>query len=390
MKGVILLWIMIIAIRCTLVVYSPKELKDKINPVDGSFTASLANYGNVTYGRSFVGKVWFDENNQDGCNKFSFNLTSEGYQEHQPTPIVIVKRGSCPFVTKSRNIQDAGGYLAIIVNNKPNENVKHVIMVDDGTGKNISITSVLISLEDGSAILDQIKQWKRDNVITCVQLQASFDLKHPDDKVEYEYYYSSSDDKSLDFIQSFGDYHFKIIQNLKFTPRYVSWTWKSCSKQVKDKHWFTDGQYCVVHTTESAQFFGRQFLYENLREKCLHNYAEKINRSYIWWDYMKEIYLECRNRLDLECSKYVLKKIEVDFDIINDCVKDSFEGDDHTTADNKILREEQKNWKERGPSFYPAMKINDDTYRGALIPEFVFGAICTAFNNPPFECGTRL
>ena len=146
----------------------------------------------------------------------------------------------------------------------------------------------------------------------------------------------------------------------------------------------------MVHTTESAQFFGRQFLYENLREKCLHNYAEKINRSYIWWDYMKEIYLECRNRLDLECSKYVLKKIEVDFDIINDCVKDSFEGDDHTTADNKILREEQKNWKERGPSFYPAMKINDDTYRGALIPEFVFGAICSVFNNPPFECGTRL
>ena len=158
MKGIILLCIMIIAIRCTLVVYSPKELKDKINPVDGSFTASLANYGNVTYGRSFVAKVWFDENNQDRCNKFSFNLTSEGYQEHQPTPIVIVKRGSCPFVTKSRNIQDAGGYLAIIVNNKPNENVKHVIMIDDGTGKNISITSVLISLEDGNAILDQIIQ----------------------------------------------------------------------------------------------------------------------------------------------------------------------------------------------------------------------------------------
>jgi hypothetical protein len=47
-------------------------------------------------------------------------------------------------VTKVRNIEKAGGSLAVIIDDT-NMNVKDIIMSDDGTGAGIRIPSMLIS-----------------------------------------------------------------------------------------------------------------------------------------------------------------------------------------------------------------------------------------------------
>lgn len=69
-----------------------------------------------------------------------------------------------------------------------------------------------------------------------------------------------------------------------------------------------------------------------------------------------------------------------------DCVKKSFEGSDFSRDDNILLREDAEKWKVYGSGFWPSIVINERTYRGDLIPDDVFGAICAGFAKLPGYC----
>jgi hypothetical protein len=68
------------------------------------------------------------------------------------SPILMVDRGKCSFVQKVRHAQDIGAAAVLIVDNKPGEDIEHIIMSDDGTGGNLYIPAILISYEDGEII----------------------------------------------------------------------------------------------------------------------------------------------------------------------------------------------------------------------------------------------
>jgi len=61
-----------------------------------------------------VGRLYYNESNADGCQKDGtfidedFDINEEESDEHRHghklSPIVIVDRGACHFVTKTRNI----------------------------------------------------------------------------------------------------------------------------------------------------------------------------------------------------------------------------------------------------------------------------------------------
>jgi len=97
----------------------------------------------------------------EACEKMnldasSFYGQSEGDSDYMPgnesekmaTKIVVVARGNCSFVTKVRNAERAGASLLVVVDNNL-EDVKNVIMGDDGTGTGIRIPSMLIGKEEG-------------------------------------------------------------------------------------------------------------------------------------------------------------------------------------------------------------------------------------------------
>jgi len=152
MKISILILGLLSLVTAKLVVYNPQSLRNKIDKNYGIIKSSLANFGHTPYGHSIIGKVWYDIENKDGCHEFSINITGEGDPDTSPSPIVLVERGNWSFVQKVRNIEHAGGALAIIIDNKKKEMVDHVIMVDDGTGGGISIPSMLISFKNGKII----------------------------------------------------------------------------------------------------------------------------------------------------------------------------------------------------------------------------------------------
>jgi hypothetical protein len=73
--------------------------------------------------------------------------------------IGLTARGNCKFVNKARNVEHAGGALAVIVDNLE-EDVETIIPSDDGTGVGINIPTMLIDKAEGDHLIDFILSQK--------------------------------------------------------------------------------------------------------------------------------------------------------------------------------------------------------------------------------------
>ena len=87
------------------------------------------------------------------CEGVDFSTVSTDFGANKDeagflTPFMLADRGSCTFVTKVRNMEDAGAAVGIVIDNS-DEDIDRVIMSDDGSGAGIEIPSMLISKKDG-------------------------------------------------------------------------------------------------------------------------------------------------------------------------------------------------------------------------------------------------
>lgn len=182
------------------------------------------------------------------------------------TKIVLVQRGNCSFVTKVRNAERAGASLLVVADHQQ-EDIQNVIMGDDGTGTGIRIPSMLIGKAHGKILMDQAKLHKEP-----VTLSAEFVMKHPDNTVEMELWYSSANVLALDFIKEFDKYMKDLQEYLDFTPRFVTWGCTACTKDFKQRECFSSGKYCAPNhgITNAAAIKGKQIISEDLRQSCLH------------------------------------------------------------------------------------------------------------------------
>ena len=78
-------------------------------------------------------------------------------------PFVLADRGGCSFVTKVRNIEDAGGAVGIVIDSS-DEDIQYVAMSDDGSGAGIRMPSMLITKRDGMKIIDFLKTASKEQL----------------------------------------------------------------------------------------------------------------------------------------------------------------------------------------------------------------------------------
>ena len=167
---------------------------------------------------------------------------------------------------KVRNIEEAGAGMAIIVDNHV-ENVTNIIMSDDGSGAGLRIPSVLISKSDGDKIIDFIKT-ASDDEKESLFLVSEFNIKRPDNRVEYDIWFSAPNDQALDFFQDFRQIDKRFGDKVLMTPRYVFWECKNCDNAFKNTHCFKDGSYCA---TSKTKLTGQQVILEDLRQMCIYD-----------------------------------------------------------------------------------------------------------------------
>jgi hypothetical protein len=112
---------------------------------------------------------------------------------------------------------------------------------------------------------------------------AEFIMEKPDNRVEYDIWFTSSNDRALDFISDFMEQDFRFGDQVLMTPHYVFWKCEFCEQDYLDNDCFSGGRYCAVDSN-NEKVRGREIIMEDLRQKCIYNayYTQPILRHY-WW-----------------------------------------------------------------------------------------------------------
>jgi hypothetical protein len=123
-----------------------------------------------------MGRLYYDSNDKEkdyACKPLTgITLTPEPSVDRYP--IIMVDRGSCSFVTKTRNVQNVGGHLALIVDSN-DESIDNIIMADDGTGSDINIPAILITKRDGDKIKNFFKFNQNDeSLLSSIVISVEF------------------------------------------------------------------------------------------------------------------------------------------------------------------------------------------------------------------------
>jgi len=113
---------------------------------------------------------------------------------------MIVRRGECSFVQKVRNMENIGIAVAIIIDNRP-EMIDEILMSDDGTGGGIRIPSMLIGQNDGDKLINWIKDASPDQRNSLVLMSEFIMPVH--DNVDVDFWFTSSSDRAIDFLEDF-------------------------------------------------------------------------------------------------------------------------------------------------------------------------------------------
>jgi hypothetical protein len=284
--------------------------------------------------------------------------------------IVMVDRGNCTFVDKVRNVQQAGGAAAVIVDNV----VENVIpyMADDGTGSDISIPSVLIGLQDG----DTLKQGIIEQAIYgSVLVSLAWTMPHPDGRVEWSLWTSSNDPQSREFKTVFGAVAADLADSVQFTPHFFILDGRlyGCTTEARrcGDQCTADGKYCAHDPDGSltSGISGLDIVEENLRQMCLFRHLNETGRGLLWWDYASRFIAQCCNPEDLvsglcdasawssACSYDILTQLDIDVSVIQTCEANDLEN---------LMDAELQLKVEQGIFRRPQIIINTAPYQGSL------------------------
>lgn len=289
---------------------------------DGVIAASYANFGFIPYGQTIMGKIHFDQDNELGCDEYSMNDKLELERTADVTPFFIARRGECSFVQKVRNMENIGVSVGIVID-EFSENVKNILMSDDGTGGGIRIPSMLISRTDGDILMNWLTNASPSDLNQLV-IMAEFVMPFEENnKVEYDFWFTSSSNRAIDFIEDFKPFQEGFEGKVDFTPHYVFWECIGCDQRYIESDCYGGGKYCAVEPSNDA-IKGREIVLEDLRQKCLYNKLKSTNQEEMWFSYIQRVHQTCYATINEDCSFNAHKHLKLDFDETQKCVDDSF------------------------------------------------------------------
>jgi len=370
-------------------------------------------FGVPPYGGSIAQNVYYADS--DLCDP---NVdTTAGYPQREkgeswPSPyILMVNRGGCTFVKKVRNAQRSGAAGVIIADNtclcsdsecvadsgNPTCETSEPIMADDGSGSDISIPSFLMFKRDADRMKDVLMQNQP------IQLEMSWSLPTPDDRVEYDLWSVPTDVVSKPFLQNFKPLATALGDRAFFTPHMYIYDGIKTHCQGNDGENFcynlctNNGRYCATDPDNDLDkgISGADVVKESLRRLCIwKHYGENNGVGDVWWDYIIEFNDRCNTPdyfMNEDCVQDCYKHAKVDADKINRCMLDS--GGLEKDAPNAFLDLEISAQNERGVVVLPTMFVNTAAIRGHLSASSVFHAICAGFadgTKPDIceKCGT--
>jgi len=377
---------------------------NNFNILDKTIETSLSNFGRIPYGYKILGKVFYDPNTED-INYACKNLTNIGENHFvDESPIILVHRGNCSFVTKVRNVEKAGGHVALIIDNTE-ENINRIIMADDGRGRELTIPGVLISKKDGLILTDYIMENKEN--INKIRLEVDFVMEHANNTVKYDLYTTSDNEVVYKLIKDFYYYQIQLFDQANLNVHYITYQNPLYVPFAHDSNpSFEDclgrGKYCN-NPGKFGTEDGREIVYESIKQKCVYKYAyeDTEDNKNLYWEYMIEFYDMCLNitrpTFDRECSMRASKSVGIPTENINKCIHDSYMANDFERrlvnfeylVENSLLNADNQERYNYLINLVPSITINGRTFWGNWVASNLFEAICAGFNKKPEVCYTE-
>ena len=360
-------------------------------------------FGTPPYGGSIAQTVYYADSdlcdpNVDNTKGYPTRETKKGKMEPWQAPfILMVDRGGCTFVKKVRNAQRAGAAGVIIADNtclcsdadcvvksdNPSCETSEPIMADDGSGGDISIPSFLMFKVDADLIKDQLMADQP------VQLEMSWSLPTPDDRVEYDLWTVPTDVVSKKFLKNFKPIAEALGDRAYFTPHMYIYDGVRTHCQGKDGENFcynlctNSGRYCATDPDNDLDrgISGADVVKESLRRLCIwKHYGDADGIGLTWWNYISEFMDRCNTPdyfMNEDCVSDCYKHSGVDKAEIDRCIVDSggLEGD----VPNAFLDLEIAAQTERGVVVLPTAFVNTAAIRGQLSSNSVFHAVCAGY-----------
>lgn len=397
-SAILLLSMKLPTINTQISVLYPENLAKKFE--NNHIKATYALYGEIPYGSSTITRLsnFLLPDFSDpyyACSEIP-DKSSNLYDEKNAidstsslTTVIFVERGNCSFVTKTRNVQKAGGQLAIIMNNN-NMDLEEVFLSDDGTGSDIVIPTLFISKSDGELIKKAIKDKEIANKIV---LSIDFKLNQTV-KVNNELFFSSDNVEMYKLLEDYQAFFNQLIYSINFKVFYVSYLSDEYSnnKSGEKENCLSAGRYCVLPRYDLGILDGRTILNENIRQKCIYNLSFQQDifiKDY--FTYMKSFHKNCVLSKDFShsCSdKVINKELEgIDSIDVKKCVEDSYE--DKLTDSNKfiinnnMLEKENEAKKKYNVHVIPGIIVNGRPIYGAIKAYNAIEAVCGAMSDSP-------
>jgi hypothetical protein len=256
-------------------------------------------------------------------------------------------------------------------------------MADDGSGSDISIPSFLMFKRDADAIKAQVMD---DHP---VQLEMSWSLPQPDDRVEYDLWSVPTDVVSRTFLKKFKPISKALGDRAYFTPHMYIYDGVRTHCQGNEGENFcynlctNNGRYCATDPDNDLDrgISGADVVKESLRRLCIwKHYGEQDGVGEVWWNYVEEFMERCNTPdyfMNEDCVVDCYKHSGVDNDKINRCMTDS--GGLENDAPNAFLDLEIAAQTERGVVVLPTAFVNTAAIRGQLSAHTMFSAICAGY-----------
>jgi len=89
-------------------------------------------------------------------------------------------------------------------------------------------------------------------------------MENPDNRVEYDIWYTSTDDRAMDFIDNFMQYDKLLGDKVLMTPHYVTFDCRDCDEEYKKKECFDNGKFCALNH-KNVKMNGQEIIKEDIR-----------------------------------------------------------------------------------------------------------------------------
>jgi hypothetical protein len=381
-------------------IMAPSDLKHQFGN-GGKIEGTTATFGAPFYGERILGRLVYGEPKSEAphCSAEDYDVPTpeevpvehHHYKQVRLIHIILVRRGACSFVTKAKVAAAKGAHAVVIVDrkdsDKTSDQIRQIIMSDDGYGSNVQIPSILISKQEGQLLIDKVKERNGEQVI----VELAWDVP-TDNVVQLDMWMSSGSTLSQTFLKEFAPNRMKLNEMVKFIPHFWIYQTPEGQNDYNDMCTRVDGEYCA-EVPVGYSITGKEIINEDVRQLCIHkkytvkrtkdmNQAGSVPVEYAreFWEYVEKYGDRCpldgpteETKFGKKCSENVMRDTRIDIELIEKCV-------DNEKMD--LLKEQRTNhaWSSR------ALRVNGWRYSGTVDADLVTRAICSGFVRQPAAC----